>query len=121
MKRHLIAIGLFFLIYIPFVLLLVVGGGCFHEDNQETSSQNTVSYLEVIFQDENELGNLRVSAGTTFHSPDGTLLVDTEGQAWAVEGVELADNVNVIVVMSDNNTTDNIYDDVIVGMYRVAQ
>lgn len=79
------------------------------------------SYFEIIFQDENELGSLRVSAGTTFHSPDGTLLVDTEGQAWAVEGVELADDVNVVVVMSDNNTTNNIYDDVVVGMYRVVQ
>lgn len=79
------------------------------------------SHFEIIFQDENEFGNLRVSAGTTFHSPDGTLLVDAEGQAWAVEGVELADNTNVLVVLSNNNTMNNIYDDVIVGMYRVVQ
>ena len=79
------------------------------------------SYLEVIFQDDNELGNLRVSVGTTFHSPDGTLLVDAEGQAWAVEGVEFADDTNVLVMINNNNTTDNIYDDVVVGMYRVAQ
>ena len=79
------------------------------------------SHFETIFQDENELGNLRVSAGTTFHSPDGTLLVDAEGQAWAVEGVELADDTNVLVMINNNNTTNNIYDDVVVGMYRVAQ
>lgn len=79
------------------------------------------SHFEVIFQDENEFGNLRVSTGTSFHSPDGTLLVDAEGQAWAVEGVELADDVNVLVMINNNNTTDNIYDDVVVGMYRVAQ
>ena len=79
------------------------------------------SHFEVIFQNENEFGNLRVSAGTSFHSPDGTLLVEAEGQAWAVEGVELADDVNVLVVLSNNNTTNNIYDDVVVGMYRVAQ
>lgn len=79
------------------------------------------SHFEVIFQDENEFGNLRVSTGTSFHSPDGTLLVDAEGQAWAVEGVELADDVNVLVMINNNNTTNNIYDDVIVGMYRVAQ
>jgi hypothetical protein len=119
MKRHLTAIGLLFLIYTSFIMLCAAGGG-FHEDNQETSSQNTNSYLEVVFQDKNELGNLRVSAGTTFHSPDGTLLVDAEGQAWAVEGVELADDVNVLVMISNNNTTNNIYDDVVVGMYRVA-
>ena len=79
------------------------------------------SHFEVIFQDENEFGNLRVSTGTSFHSPDGTLLVDAEGQAWAVEGVELADDTNVLVMINNNNTTNNIYDDVIVGMYRVAQ
>lgn len=79
------------------------------------------SHFEVIFQDENEFGNLRVSTGTSFHSPDGTLLVDAEGQAWAVEGVELTDDVNVLVMINNNNTTNNIYDDVIVGMYRVAQ
>ena len=121
MKKHLIAIGLLFLIFIPFALLLAVGGGCFQKDNQEASSQEVPSHFEIIFQDENEFGNLRVSAGTTFHSPDGTLLVDAEGQAWAVEGVELADDVNVLVMINNNNTTDNIYDDVVVGMYRVAQ
>ena len=47
--------------------------------------------------------------------------MDAEGQAWAVEGVELADDTNVLVVINNNNTTDNIYDDVVVGMYRVAQ
>ena len=79
------------------------------------------SHFEVIFQDENEFENLRVSTGTSFHSPDGTLLVDAEGQAWAVEGVELADDVNVLVMINNNNTTDNIYDDVVVGMYRIVQ
>lgn len=84
-------------------------------------TQETLSHFEIIFQNENEFGNLRVSIGTSFHAPDGTLLVDAEGQAWAVEGVALADDVNVLVVFSDNNTTNNIYDDVVVGMYRVAQ
>lgn len=83
--------------------------------------QEAPSHFEIIFQNENEFGNLRVSTGTSFHSPDGALLVDAEGQAWAVEGVELADDTTVIVVFSDNNTTNNIYDDVVVGMYRVAQ
>lgn len=121
MKRHLVAIGLLFLIWAPFAMLLAVGAGYFHKDNQVTPPQNTTSCFETIFQDENELGNLRVSAGTSFHSPDGTLLVDVEGQAWAVEGVELADDVNVLVVLSNNNTIDNIYDDVVVGMYGVVQ
>lgn len=121
MKRHLIAIGLLFLIFAPFALLLAVGGGCFQKDNQEVSSQEVPSHFEIIFQDENEFGNLRVSTGTSFHSPDGTLLVDAEGQAWAVEGVELADDENVLVMISNNNTTNNIYDDVVVGMYRVVQ
>lgn len=84
-------------------------------------TQEAPSHFEIIFQNENEFGNLRVSTGTSFHSPDGTLLVDAEGQAWAVEDVELADDTNVVVVMSDNNTANNIYDDVVVGMYRVAQ
>ena len=121
MKKHLIAIGLLFLIFTPFALLLAIGGGSFHEDNQEVSSQEIPSHFDIIFQDENKYGNLRVSTGTTFHSPDGTLLIDAEGQTWAVEGVELADDVNVLVMISNNNTTNNIYDDVVVGMYRVVQ
>lgn len=87
----------------------------------DTSTQEEPSHFEIIFQNENEIGNLRVSTGASFHSPDGTLLVDAEGQAWAVEGVELADGTNVVLMMSDNNTTNNIYDDVVVGMYTVAQ
>ena len=86
----------------------------------DTQAENDFGF-EVIFQNENEFGNLRVSTGTSFHSPDDTLLVEAEGQAWAVEGVELADDVNVLVVLSNNNTIDNIYDDVVVGMYRVVQ
>lgn len=121
MKKHLTGIGLLLLIWTSFAILLAVGAGYFHEDNQETLPQDTTSNFKVIFQNENEMGNLRVSTGTSFHSPDGTLLVEAEGQAWAVEGVELADDVNVLVVLSNNNTTNNIYDDVVVGMYGVAQ
>lgn len=121
MKKHLTAIGLLILIYIPFAILLAVSAGYFHENNQETLPQDMPSNFKIIFQNENEMGNLRVSIGTSFHSPDGTLLVDAEGQAWAVEGVELADNTNVLVVLSNNNTIDNIYDDVVVGMYGVVQ
>lgn len=83
-------------------------------------SENDFNF-EIIFQNENELGNLRVSTGTAFHSPNDTLMIDAEGQAWTVEGVDLADDTNVLVVISDNNTINNTYDDVIVGMYRVAQ
>ena len=83
-------------------------------------SENDFNF-EIIFQNENELGNLRVSTGTAFHSTNDTLMIDAEGQAWTVEGVDLADDTNVLVVISDNNTINNTYDDVIVGMYRVAQ
>lgn len=83
-------------------------------------SENDFNF-EIIFQNENEFGNLRVSTGTAFHSPDNTLMIDAEGQAWTVEGIDLADDTNVLVVISDNNTINNTYDDVIVGMYRVAQ
>ena len=48
-------------------------------------------------------------------------MIDAEGQAWTVEGIDLADDTNVLVVINDNNTINNTYDDVIVGMYRVAQ
>ena len=111
-------------IIVLFLIVIFVLGFCGlafiiipHADHCAVES----SHFETIFQDENEMGNLRVSTGTTFHSPDGTLLVEAEGQAWAVEGVELADNTNVLVVLSNNNTMDNIYDDVVVGMYGVVQ
>lgn len=83
-------------------------------------SENDFNF-EIIFQNENEFGNLRVSTGTAFHSPNNTLMIDAEGQAWTVEGTDLADDTNVLVVISNNNTINNTYDDVIVGMYRVAQ
>ena len=83
-------------------------------------SENDFNF-EIIFQNENEFGNLRVSTGTAFHSPNNTLMIDAEGQAWTVEGTDLADDTNVLVVISDNNTINNTYDDIIVGMYRVAQ
>ena len=86
----------------------------------DNCSENDFNF-EIIFQNENEFGNLRVSTGTAFHSPDNTLMIDAEGQAWTVEGIDLADDTNVLVVINDNNTINNTYDDVIVGMYRVAQ
>ena len=104
--------GMFVLIF--FVLSFI---SIPHADHYSENDFN----FEIIFQNENEFGNLRVSTGTAFHSPNNTLMIDAEGQAWAVEGVDLADDTNVLVVISDNNTINNTYDDVIVGMYRVAQ
>ena len=107
-----------------FIFALGISGSltlALDEAMTNSPTQEAPSHFEIIFQDENEFGNLRVSTGTSFHSPDGTLLVDAEGQAWAVEGVELADDEDVLVVLSNNNTMNNIYDDVVVGMYRVVQ
>ena len=104
--------GMFVLIFLVLSFISIP-----HADHYSENDFN----FEIIFQNENELGNLRVSTGTAFHSPNDTLMIDAEGQAWTVEGVDLADDTNVLVVISDNNTINNTYDDVIVGMYRVAQ
>lgn len=104
--------GMFVLIFLVLSFISIP-----HADHYSENDFN----FEIIFQNENELGNLRVSTGTAFHSPNNTLMIDAEGQAWTVEGTDLADDTNVLVVISDNNTINNTYDDVIVGMYRVAQ
>ena len=104
--------GMFVLIFLVLSFVSIP-----HADHYSENDFN----FEIIFQNENEFGNLRVSTGTAFHSPDNTLMIDAEGQAWTVEGIDLADDTNVLVVINDNNTINNTYDDVIVGMYRVAQ
>lgn len=104
--------GIFVLIFLVLSFISIP-----HTDH---CSENDFNF-EIIFQNENEFGNLRVSTGTAFHSPDNTLMIDAEGQAWTVEGIDLVDDTNVLVVISDNNTINNTYDDIIVGMYRVAQ
>lgn len=105
-------VGMFVLIFLVLSFISI--------PHTDYCSENDFNF-EIIFQNENEFGNLRVSTGTAFHSPDNTLMIDAEGQAWTVEGIDLADDTNVLVVISDNNTINNTYDDVIVGMYRVAQ
>lgn len=104
--------GIFVLVFLVLSFISIP-----HADHYSENDFN----FEIIFQNENEFGNLRVSTGTAFHSPNNTLMIDAEGQAWTVEGTDLADDTNVLVVISDNNTINNTYDDVIVGMYRVAQ
>lgn len=105
-------VGMFVLIFLVLSFISI--------PHTDYCSENDFNF-EIIFQNENEFGNLRVSTGTAFHSPDNTLMIDAEGQAWTVEGIDLADDTNVLVIISDNNTINNTYDDVIVGMYRVAQ
>ena len=119
MKRHLIAIGLFFLIYIPFALLFVVGGGYFHGDNQKALPQDTTSNFKVIFQNENEIGNVRSSSGTCFSHPNGTLIVDAEGEGWLVSD-KLAEGTDVMMIITDNNTNE-YNDDSIITLIEVVQ
>ena len=119
MKRHLIAIGLFFLIYIPFAILLAVGAGCFHEDNQEVPIQDTTSNFRIIFQNENEIGNVRGSSGTCFSHPNGTLIVDAEGEGWLVSD-KLAEGTDVMMIITDNNTNE-YNDDSIITLIEVVQ
>lgn len=119
MKRHLTAIGLFFLICAPVALLLAVGGGCFHEDNQEVPSQNTTSNFKVIFQNENETGTVRASSGICQDIPEGTLIVDAQGEGWLVSD-DLTEGTNVIMLLTDNNTNE-YSDDTIITLIEVVQ
>lgn len=119
MKRHLIAISLFFFIYAPIALLVAVGGGCFHGDNQEVSSQDTTSNLKVIFQNENGIGNVRASSGTCQDTPEGTLIIDDQGEGWLV-GDDLTEGTNVIMLLTDNNTSE-YNDDSIITLIEVVQ
>jgi hypothetical protein len=119
MKKHLIAIGLFFLIYAPVALLVIVGGGCFHENNQEVLSQSTASNFKVIFQNENEMGTVRASSGTCQDTPEGTLIIDDQGEGWLVSD-DLTEGTNVIMLLTDNNTNE-YNDDSIITLIEVVQ
>lgn len=118
MKRHLTAIGLLFLICISFIMLCAAGGG-FHENNQEISSQNTTSDFKVIFHDEDEVGNVRASSGICQDTPEGTLIVDAQGEGWLVSD-DLTEGTNVIMLLTDNNTNE-YNDDSIITLIEVVQ
>lgn len=119
MKRHLIAISLFFFIYAPIALLVTTGAGCFHDDNQETLPQDTPSNFKVIFQNENEMGNVRASSGICQDTPEGTLIIDAQGEGWLVSD-DLTEGTNVIMLLTDNNT-DEYNDDSIITLIEVVQ
>jgi hypothetical protein len=119
MKKHLIAIGLFFFIYAPIALLVAVGGGCFHGDNQEAPSQDTPSDFRLIFQNENEIGTVRASSGTCQDTPEGTLIIDDQGEGWLVSD-DLTEGTNVIMLLTDNNTNE-YNDDSIITLIEVVQ
>lgn len=46
-----------------------------------------------------------------------TTLEDSTGNLWDVEGVDIEDNANVLLWLTDNHTTKDITDDVIVDVY----
>ena len=119
MKRHLTGIGLLFLIWTSFAILLAVGAGYFHEDNQETLPQDTPSNFRVIFQNENEMGNVRTSSGICQDTPEGTLIIDAQGEGWLVSD-ELTEGTNVIMLLTDNNTNE-YNDDSIITLIEVVQ
>jgi hypothetical protein len=118
MKRHLTAIGLLFLIYTSFIMLCAAGGG-FQENNQETPIQDTPSNFKVIFQNENETGTVRASSGICQDTPEGTLIVDAQGEGWLVSD-DLTEGTNVIMLLTDNNTNE-YNDDSIITLIEVVQ
>ena len=119
MKKHLMSFGLFCFIY-PFVLLLlIVSSGCFQEDSPETPSQATASHFRVIFQNENEMGSVRASSGICQDIPEGTLIIDDQGEGWRVND-DLTEGTNVIMLLTDNNTNE-YNDDSIIALIEVVQ
>lgn len=118
MKKHLTAIGLLVLIWTFFIMLCAAGGG-FHENNQEAPIQDTPSNLRVVFQNENEMGNVRASSGICQDTPEGTLIIDAQGEGWLVSD-ELTEGTNVIMLLTDNNTNE-YNDDSIITLIEVVQ
>lgn len=47
-------------------------------------------------------------------------LVDWSGEAWCIRGEDYEVGQLVIVDFNDNNTPDNIYDDLIVNVHRLV-
>ena len=118
MKKHLTAIGILVLSWTSFIMLCAAGGG-FHESSQEASSQDTISNFKVIFQNENGVGNVRASSGTCQDTPEGTLIIDGQGEGWLVSD-DLTEGTNVIVLLTDNNTNE-YNDDSIITLIEVVQ
>lgn len=77
------------------------------------------SNFRVIFQDENKQGNVRASSGICSTHPDGTLITDAQGEGWLVSD-RLTEGAEVIMILTDNNTTQ-YNDDSIITLIEVVQ
>ena len=77
------------------------------------------SNFKIIFQNENEFGNVRASSGTCSTHPEGTLITDAQGEGWLVSD-RLTEGTNVIMLLTDNNTTQ-YNDDSIITLIEVVQ
>ena len=77
------------------------------------------SNFKIIFQNENEFGNVRASSGTCSTHPEGTLITDTQGEGWLVSD-RLTEGTEVIMILTDNNTTQ-YNDDSIITLIEIVQ
>ena len=84
---------------------------------QETPVEH--SNYRVIFQNDNGKGNVRASSGICSTHPDGTLITDTQGEGWLVSD-RLTERTEVIMILTDNNTTQ-YNDDSIITLIEVVQ
>lgn len=107
-----------------FVILFSVGiSGLFTMwlDGEINSQNEPAEYFnfKIIFQNENGNGNVRASFGTCSTHPDGTLIIDTQGEGWLVSD-RLTEGTEVIMIITDNNTTQ-YNDDSIITLMEVVQ
>lgn len=90
--------------------------------SNEINSQNEPAEyfnFKIIFQNENVNGNVRASSGTCSTHPDGTLITDAQGEGWLVSD-RLTEGTEVIMILTDNNTTQ-YNDDSIITLIKVVQ
>ena len=107
-----------------FVIMFSVGvSGLFTMwlDSKTNFQKTPVEYsnFRVIFQNENETGNVRASSGICQDTPEGTLIVDAQGEGWLVSD-DLTEGTNVIMLLTDNNTNE-YNDDSIITLIEVVQ
>lgn len=107
-----------------FVIMFSVGvSGLFTMwlDSKTNFQETPVEYsnFKIIFQNENGKGNVRASSGICSTHPDGTLITDAQGEGWLVSD-RLTEGANVIMILTDNNTTQ-YNDDSIITLIEVVQ
>lgn len=88
---------------------------------QTTNSKFDTSWIENNWGAGEDEGTIRMISATVY-AREGNLLTleDEAGELWCVEDVIVADNDCILLCIADNNTEDDVTDDVVIKVYTEA-